>query len=123
MKKCLSIQLHLSPTDDRVQNLLLTILNASLPNNKGLYNRGCYRPILVSFDHGKEEGVPYTNMNFDIEDVKLLWDFVKPQLDIAKLLPFSIVVCEGPNGWDDYHLLHSFDPAEKIDEIGASHNG
>lgn len=117
MKKCLSIQLHLSPTDDRVQHLLLTILNASLPNDKGLYNRGHYRPTLVSFDHGKEDNVPYTNMNFDIEDVKLLWDFVKPQLDIAKLLSVCIVVCEGSNSWDDYLLLHSFDSEEKKDVL------
>jgi len=117
MRRCLSIQLHLPPADDRVQRLLLHILNAELPSSQGLHNRGHYRPILVSFDHGKEDDVPYTNMNFDIEDVVLLWSFVKPQLDVEKLLSVSIVVCEGSDGWDDYLLLHSFDPDEKKDVV------
>jgi len=26
-------------------------------------------------------------------------------------------MCEGENGWDDYRLLHHFDPEVEIDEI------
>ena len=121
MKKHLCVQLHLSPsvTGERAQELLVYILNATFPNSRGLQNRGCYRAMLVSFEKGTEDGISYVTMNFAIEDVFLLWDLVKTQLDVRNLRSAAIVTCEGSNGWDDYLLLHSFDPDEKIDEIGA----
>jgi hypothetical protein len=107
MKKHLCIQLHLSPsvTGERAQELLVYILNATFP------------AMLASFERGTEDGISYVTMNFAIEDVSLLWNLVKTQLDVRNLRSAAIVTCEGSNGWDDYLLLHSFDPDEEIDEL------
>jgi hypothetical protein len=34
----------------------------------------------------------------------------------ASLRRASIVTCEGQRGWDDYRLLHHFDPAIPLDD-------
>jgi hypothetical protein len=57
----------------------------------------------------------YVNLIFEADDVRLLWKFLSEQLyDASGLGQFmrgtSIVTCQGSSGWDDYLLLHHFDP-------------
>ena len=36
---------------------------------------------------------------------------------VPGLAAAAIIVCEGEHGWDDYLLLHHFDPAEPLDTM------
>lgn len=59
-------------------------------------------------------------LNFDIKtaDLPELWRLVRAQVHlIPGLAQAAIVVCEGEFGWDDYLLLHHFDPDEDLDEM------
>lgn len=65
-----------------------------------------------------EDGSPYTNVDFRTADVRVLWAAVQDQLRADPALAASaIVCCEGERGWDDYRLLHHFDPAVPLDEV------
>ena len=64
----------------------------------------------------------YVNFMFEANDLRALWKLIKQRLygdgAISDFLrQSSIVVCEGTRGWDDYKLLHHFDPAQQLDEI------
>lgn len=66
---------------------------------------------------GEDEG-PYVNVNFKVADLTGLWASVQEELRaMTELSVAAIVVCEGDNGWDDYRLLHHFDPAEPLDQL------
>jgi hypothetical protein len=70
-------------------------------------------PAMVSY--GEREG-PYINIDFRAADVRVLWSAVKEQVRAnAELAACSIVCCEGERGWDDYRLLHHFDPSQPVD--------
>ena len=68
-----------------------------------------------------DDGGPYVNYTFLAKDLPGLWSMIRkevlahPEIG-ASLSAASIVVCEGPNGWDDYLLLHHFDPKLPLDE-------
>ena len=58
------------------------------------------------------------NVDFASDDVHGLWSVLLEQWQTdSALAECSIVCCEGDNGWDDYLLLHHFDPAVAIDEM------
>ena|SRR5688572_22121500 len=69
---------------------------------------------------GEDEG-PYLNFTFLAKDLPKLWLKLKsdvlgnPEIG-AGLARSSIVVCEGSEGWDDYLLLHHFDPKLELDD-------
>jgi len=71
-------------------------------------------------DVGDDAG-PYINLSFVGTDHVAAWSRLRALYDasqIGRQLALStIVVCEGEHGWDDYLLLHHFDPAEKLDEL------
>ena len=82
------------------------------------------RRVLVerhSVVEGTEKG-PHVNLMFETAQPEELWallislfyedSMVGPQLAAA-----SIAMCEGKVGWDDYRLLHHFDPEVEIDRI------
>ena len=53
------------------------------------------------FDHGHDR-VHYFNFTFGTVD-----------LAARSMAAASMAKCEGPHGWDDYLLLHHFDPMVK----------
>ena len=61
-----------------------------------------------------EKKIGYVNITFQTDDPKKLNKWALEQLgDLKKI---AIIVCEGDFGWDDYLLLHHFDPEEKLDD-------
>lgn len=69
-----------------------------------------------------QDQVPYINLGFAAADHVAGWSRLRERLDnseIGRAVAIStIVTCEGERGWDDYLLLHHFDPAEKLDHLG-----
>jgi predicted RNA binding protein with dsRBD fold (UPF0201 family) len=65
----------------------------------------------------------YENIMFDVESPEAALSKIRAVLDSASVGPAArascIVTCEGANGWDDYLLLHHYDPAEKPDVPSA----
>jgi hypothetical protein len=61
------------------------------------------------------DGHDYVNLNFATSDRRALWQRLQALLydgaDGDALKQSSMVMCEGPHGWDDYLLLHHYDPA------------
>ena len=61
----------------------------------------------------------YANVDYKTVDPSGLWVLVRKELRIVPgLAETAIVVCEGQHGWDDYLLLHHYDPTEPLDELG-----
>ena len=75
---------------------------------------------LQGVEHGDEEG-PYINLSFAAADRAAGWSRLRGRFDDSEIgqavASATIVVCEGERGWDDYLLLHHFDPDEKLDQI------
>ena len=71
----------------------------------------------ASVVRGEDDG-PSINVDCQPADVRALWAEVREQLRAdAGLAASAIVCCEGEHGWDDYLLLHHFDPSEPLDEL------
>jgi hypothetical protein len=73
------------------------------------------------FDQGHDK-THYFNFTFGTRDLKALWAFLSAQMfadpTFGELLArSSIATCEGAHGWDDYLLLHHFDPEERRDAL------
>ena len=72
----------------------------------------------VRVTEGDDDG-PYVNLDFRTEDILFLWKSVRKVLhSTTGLARAAIVICEGENGWDDYLLLHHFNPHETRDVLG-----
>jgi hypothetical protein len=70
----------------------------------------------ASVSRGEEDG-SYVNIGFEAADVLALWSAVRERLLAeASLAQCVIVCCEGQRGWDDYRLLHHYDPSQPTDE-------
>jgi hypothetical protein len=66
-----------------------------------------------------EEGGRYVKVGLRTTEVIGLWDVVRELLQAdAALARAAIVVCQGERGWDDYLLLHHFDPSQVLDKLG-----
>lgn len=66
---------------------------------------------------GEDDG-RYINVSFEVDDIAVLWAAVQKQLQAdTALAAATIVVCQGQHGWDDYLLLHHFDPSEPLETI------
>jgi len=60
----------------------------------------------------------YVTFSIETESIKKTWILIKKDfLSIPDFFKSSIIVCEGTKSWDNYLLLHHFDPTEKIDKI------
>ena len=67
-----------------------------------------------SFERGEDEG-EYSNYSFSTSSLSGLWSLISSSIysnpDLGPAISAcSIVTCEGSRGWDDYLLLHHFDP-------------
>jgi len=72
--------------------------------------------------HDEQVGDDYVNFIFGTEALHDLWELLWTKLFQhervgAALRRSSIVTCQGPQGWDDYLLLHHFDPAVSLDKV------
>jgi hypothetical protein len=115
MKKELCIQVH----PDRVTGLNM---NAVRLRCEALASN----PLVHRF--AQSEGVDsgrYVNIMFETADITALWSLVWREIysDVAVGLPMrlaSIATCQGKQGWDDYLLLHHYDPAQKLDHLKSA---
>jgi hypothetical protein len=61
----------------------------------------------------------YVNLGFEVDEPADHWPSILQVLQSEPgLAAATIVCCEGTNGWDDYLLLHHFDPSESLDLLG-----
>ena len=61
------------------------------------------------------------NIMFKTEQPRAFWDVLSMALfkcgtHGAALRNAAIIMCEGTRGWDDYRLLHHYDPAQPLDK-------
>ncbi len=66
--------------------------------------------------------VDHINFMFATDNAKGLWSALTASLlEDASLGPSikkaAMVMCQGANGWDDYRLLHHYDPAQRTDPV------
>ncbi len=80
-------------------------------------------PIVLSHDFARADPAgEWFNFIFETDQLEELWQLIQSKLyevpglgaDLAKA---SITTCEGEDGWNDYLLLHHFDPAERRDTL------
>ncbi len=76
-----------------------------------------------AFDNGDDQG-PYFNFTFGTTDAKRLWQIVRERFyssgEIANhMRQSSMAMCSSEAGWDDYLLLHHYDPAVDLDDAHA----
>ncbi len=65
-----------------------------------------------------DDGGEYINVDYTTTNLASLWDSVRQKLaTIPGLADSAIVACEGKLGWDDYLLLHDYDPLEPLDKL------
>jgi hypothetical protein len=74
-----------------------------------------------TFDNGYDDGA-YFNYTFDTENLAQLWRMIQEtvfEISLFKkhLRKSAIVVCTGDDEWNDYLLLHHWDPTEPIDSL------
>lgn len=69
-------------------------------------------------EEGNDEG-RYINVFFKAADLKPLWAAVRNELFKLGLQAACIVTCTGKDGWNDYLLLHHFDPQHRTNEGNA----
>ena len=73
-------------------------------------------------NNGEDDG-PYINVRFEAPDHIAAWAALRTmymESDVGRELASStIATCEGEHGWDDYLLLHHFDPRVQLDELGC----
>jgi hypothetical protein len=67
-------------------------------------------------DEGYDRG-RYVNVDFWAADPTALWAKVRSELRAApEMAGAAIACCQGERGWDDYLLLHHFEPDEPLDQ-------
>jgi hypothetical protein len=81
--------------------------------------RGWIRRFAV--EQGFDEHA-YVNLTFETDHPKLLWQLLSDELYHSNSLGLlmrtaSIAACEGQRGWDDFVLLHHFDPDVSCDRF------
>jgi hypothetical protein len=73
----------------------------------------------IGFFEGDEDG-KYLNITFAVESPASAWQELKSKLLESELFGSSLrkcamVVCTGNDGWNDYLLLHHYDPTVGLD--------
>jgi hypothetical protein len=65
-----------------------------------------------------EDRVQYVNVILSAIDAIGLWAAIRKRLQAnEELAKASTVICQGERGWDDYLLLHHFNPNVPLDEL------
>ena len=81
----------------------------------------CDRIPHATHESGEDDG-RYINLFVDSDDAFEVWraiqaSFLSDEITGNDIRAATIVTITGPNGWDDYLLLHHFDPTESLDTI------
>ena len=80
-------------------------------------------PLVIAyrFVNGNDES-DYYNFDFDTPSPATLWEQIVT--DVYKASAFgesvrmaSMAICTGHRGWEDYLLIHHWDPSEDLDEV------
>ena len=67
--------------------------------------------------HGEDAG-SFINIDFLPAEASPLWAAVRNEVKTdSALAACSIICCEGDRSWDDYRLLHHYDPALELDDV------
>jgi hypothetical protein len=108
---CIQVQTPLSPQLDI--NRLYQLFE-SISTNNGIVERY----VTASSNNGDN----YIDFIFKTKAAGELWRQIRDRIynDAAigaGVAQSSIVICEGKNGWNDYFLLHHFNPEEKLDTM------
>ena len=108
---CIQIQPSRAPDldMDRVRSLCRLV-----SSRRALVDR---HSIAEGVDNGR-----YVNLMFDTAQPADLWAmlssiFYQDGMVGAGLARASMAMCEGDQGWDDYRLLHHFDPEVELDTL------
>ena len=72
----------------------------------------------VSKSEGTDQG-RYINVSFTAADPKAFWEALREHLVRLGLQGACIVTCTGQDGWNDYLLLHHFEPEYRTGEHRA----
>ena len=77
-----------------------------------------------SAKRGDDDGA-YLNIVFAVEHVANAWKLLRPKLFDStefgeSLKVASLTMCTGEDGWNDYLLLHHFDPEIPLDATGEA---
>jgi len=67
---------------------------------------------------GQDKGA-YINVHFTTDAPKDFWPELRQQLVRLGLQGGSIVTCTGKDGWNDYLLLHHYDPSQAKERLSA----
>jgi hypothetical protein len=75
------------------------------------------------FRNGTDDG-DYYNFDFDTPRPSALWEQIRSTIYEAPAFGESVrlssmAICTGHNGWEDYLLIHHWDPGEDLDEVPA----
>lgn len=67
-----------------------------------------------SVEHGFDKQ-PYVHLLFETDHPKLFWEMLREKIDQPdaygpSMRAASFVICEGKAGWNDYVMLHHYDP-------------
>jgi hypothetical protein len=66
---------------------------------------------------GYDKGL-YLNVDYNSSDIKQLWNRLRRNLRMDhRLARCTIICCQGKAGWDDYLLLHHYDPDVPVDKL------
>ncbi len=100
--RCLSLQIQ----PDRIPQLDVATVVKELIELTTAPNY----PANVDVQEGNDNG-RFINITWSTRDYTTLWNTLQQRLEQDQYLSqCSIVCCEGPHGWDDYLLLHHYDP-------------
>ena len=111
-EKRLHIQVQLQ-REPRLDETLVMALLLAIGTEAGI-NR-------VGFTDGEDKG-RWIGFNYWTDTLGQAWPLIRekglgdPSIG-ALLAKATIVVCEGDDGWNDYLLLHHFDPDEPLDRL------
>jgi hypothetical protein len=75
------------------------------------------------FRNGNDDG-DYYNFDFDTPRPAALWEQIRAAVYDASAFGQSVhhssmAICTGIHGWEDYLLIHHWDPAEDLDDVPA----
>src|SRR5690348_16122875 len=100
-----------------------TVCVQFLPDRVSADAAGVRHALRTALPHAKvaagEDDGRYENIMFDVESPEVALSTIQAVLSSPSVGPAArasmIVICHGERGWDDYLLLHHYDPAVKVD--------
>jgi hypothetical protein len=113
--RSLSIQVHPNRSADMNMTEVLAAFQAIADTTELVKHH--------AFNNGDDQG-SYFNFTFGTSDAKRLWQVVRERFydsgEISNhMRQSSMAMCSSEAGWDNYLLLHHYDPAVDLDDAQA----